>query len=213
MRGMAEASRPRRRKSSRLRRLRPQPLRRIERRGDDILIAGATAEIAGNGDAHLLFGRVRIVAQELDERRQNPWRAEAALKPMVFMEGLLQGMQPVGRRRDALHGENIMAVRLHREHQAGTRRALIEEDRACPANAVLAAEMGAGEAELVAAEISQRHADLDFFLVPLAVDGQRDFPLLSHCPSWCGRPAWASSKRACAFSNARRDSTAARCWR
>ena len=51
-------------------------------------------------------------------------------------------------------------------------------------NAVLAAEMGAGEAELVPDEISQRHADLDFFfLVPLAVDGQSNFPLLSHCHS------------------------------
>src|SRR5262245_37017796 len=146
MRGMAEASRPRRSKSSRLRRLRPQPLRRIERRGDDILIAGATAQIAGNGDAHLLFCRFRIVAQELDERRQNARRAEATLKPMVFMEGLLQGMQLVGRGRDALDGENIVAVRLHREHQAGTRRALIEEDRACTANAVLAADMASGEA-------------------------------------------------------------------
>jgi len=168
---------------SRLRRLRAQPLRRIERRGDDILIAGATAQIAGNGNAHLLLGRVRIVAQEFDERRQNARRAEATLKPVVFMEGLLQGMQLVGRGRDALDGENIVAVRLHREHQAGTRRAIIEEYGACPANAVLAAEMGAGEAELVADEISQRHADLDFFLVPLAVHGQRDFPLLSHCHS------------------------------
>ena len=92
-------------------------------------------------------------------------------------------MQLVGRRRDALDGENIMAVGLHREHKAGTRRAVIEEDGACPADAVLAAEMGAGEAELVADEIGQRDAHLDFFLVPLAVDGQSNFPLLSHCHS------------------------------
>src|SRR6516165_648620 len=92
MRGMAEPRRPRWRKSSRLRRLRPQPLRRVERGGHDILIAGATAQIAGNRDPHLLFGRVRIVPQELDERRQNPRRAEAALKAMMLMESLLQGM-------------------------------------------------------------------------------------------------------------------------
>src|SRR5215468_4630403 len=180
MRGMAEPRRPRRRKSSRLRWLRPQPLRRVERRGHDILIAGATAQIAGNRDPHLLFGRVRIVAQELDERRQNPRRAEAALKAMMLMESLLQGMQLVGRRRDALDGENIMAVRLHREHEAGTRRAVIEEDGACPADAVLATEMRAREAELVADEIGERDAHLDFVFVPLAVDGQRNFPLLSH---------------------------------
>src|SRR5262249_53436340 len=115
--------------------------------------------------------------------------------------------------RDALDGENIMAVRLHREHQAGARRTIVEEDGACPANAVLAAEMGTGEAELVTDEISQRHADLDFVLVALAVDGQGDLSLLSHCHPECARPAWASSKRACAFSNARRDRTAAKCWR
>src|SRR5260370_29198842 len=148
MRGMAEPRRRRRRKSSRLRWLRPQPLGRVERRGHDILIAGATAQIAGNRDPHLLFGRIRILAQELDERRQNARRAEAALKAMMLMESLLQGMQFVGRRRDALDGENIMAVALHREHQAGTRRAVIVEDGACPADAILAAEMGAGEAEL-----------------------------------------------------------------
>src|SRR5580704_12569780 len=43
-----------------------QPLRRIERGDDDVLIAGAAAQIAGNADTHFLFGRIRIVAQELD---------------------------------------------------------------------------------------------------------------------------------------------------
>src|SRR5258708_35086207 len=153
MRGMAEPRRPRRRKSSRLRWLRPQPLGRVERRGHDILIAGATAQIAGNRDPPLLFGRIRIVAKELDERRQNARRAEAALKAMMLMESLLQGVQLIGRRRDALDGENIMAVRLHREHQAGTRRAGIAKDGACPADALLASQTGAGDAELVADEI------------------------------------------------------------
>jgi hypothetical protein len=40
--------------------------------------------------------------------------------------------------------------------------------------------MGTGEAELMPNEISQRHADLDFFFVALAVDGQGDLSLLSH---------------------------------
>ena len=41
---------------------------------------------------------------------------------------------------------------------------------------MLAAEMGAGEAELVPNEIGQRHANLDLLVfVALAVDAQRDF--------------------------------------
>src|SRR5690349_24875439 len=43
------------------RRLSLQALRRIERGSNDALIAGAAAEIAGDRDAHLLLGRVRII--------------------------------------------------------------------------------------------------------------------------------------------------------
>jgi hypothetical protein len=39
-----------------------QPLRCIERGRDNALVAGAPAEIAGDGHPHLLFGRVGIVA-------------------------------------------------------------------------------------------------------------------------------------------------------
>src|SRR5215470_15269587 len=108
--------RPRWRKSSRLRWLRPQPLGRVERRGHDILIAGATARIAGNRDPHRLFGRIRIVAQELDERRQNARRAEAALKLILFLHTLVLLTYVASRGSGLLDGGNIMQVRFHGEH-------------------------------------------------------------------------------------------------
>ena len=122
-----------------------QPFRRVEGRDDDVLIASTTTQIAGNRDPYLLFGRVRIVAQELDQRRQHARRAEAALEAMVFMERLLQRMQSIRGRRDAFDGEELMSVRLHREHQAGPRRAAIEEDGASAAHAMLTA-LGLGHA-------------------------------------------------------------------
>src|SRR5215510_16576675 len=67
-----------------------QPFGCIERGVDNALIAGAAAQVAGDGDAHLLLGRVRIVAQELDERRQHAGRAEAALEAVIVAERLLQ---------------------------------------------------------------------------------------------------------------------------
>src|SRR5262249_548523 len=70
-----------------------QPLRRVERRVDDALIAGAPAEIARNRDPHLLLGGVRIVAQELDQRRQHAGGAEAALQAVIVAERLLQRVQ------------------------------------------------------------------------------------------------------------------------
>ncbi len=73
-----------------------------------------------------------------------------------------------------------MAVCLHRKHQAGARRAVIEQDGARAADAVLAAEVRASETKLMADEIRESDADLDLFLVPLAVDGQANFAALSH---------------------------------
>ena len=99
---------------------------------------------------------------------------------MVFMERLLQRVQLIRGGGNPLDGENIMAVRLHREHQAGARGAIVEQDGASAADAVLAAQMRAGQAELMADEIRQRDADLDFLLVALAVDGQRDLACLAH---------------------------------
>ncbi len=166
--------------SRRFRRLSPQSLRGIERRDDDVLVAGAAAEIARDRDPYLLLGRVRIVAQEFEQGRQHAWRAEAALQAVVLVESLLQRVQFGGRRGDALDREDLVAVRLHREHQAGARGIPVEQDGAGAAHAVLAAQMRTREAELVPHEIRERHTDLDLFLVALAVDGQRDLALFTH---------------------------------
>ena len=77
------------------------------------------------------------------------------MQAVVVAERLLQRMQLVGAGGDALDGQHLVAVGLHRQHQAGARRAAVEQDGAGAADAMLAAEMGAGEAELVADEIGQ----------------------------------------------------------
>jgi hypothetical protein len=91
--------------------LRPHPLRRVKRGDDDVLITGAAAQITGNGNSYLLLGRIRIVAQELNERRQNARRAEAALQAVIFMKRLLERMQSVGARRDPFDGHDFVTVR------------------------------------------------------------------------------------------------------
>src|SRR5436305_362199 len=78
-----------------------------------------------------------------------------------------------------------MPIRLHCQHEARPRRAPVEQNRARAAYPVLAAEMGTGQTKLLADEISQRDADLDFLLIALAIDGQRDFPCVAHYVSQC----------------------------
>src|SRR5690242_6265744 len=64
-------------------------LGRVEHGRDDALVSGAAAEIARDGDADVVIGRIGVVAQELDQCRQHARRAEAALKAVVLAERLL----------------------------------------------------------------------------------------------------------------------------
>ena len=78
------------------------------------------------------------------ERHQDAGGAEAALQRVMAPERLLQHRQAARRRREAFDGADVRAVRLHRERQAGARRHAVDLDRAGAADAVLAADMGAG---------------------------------------------------------------------
>src|SRR5215211_8939838 len=73
----------------RLRRCLLQPLGRVERGVDDALVAGAAAQIARDGDPHLAFGGIGIIAQELDQRGEDAGRAEAALQAVIVAERFL----------------------------------------------------------------------------------------------------------------------------
>ena len=69
-------------------------------------------------------------------------------------------MKPTGSRRHALDRLNDAALRLHCQHQTRTNGYPIDEHGACTANAVLAADMRAGGANLMAQKIGKMHARL-----------------------------------------------------
>src|ERR1700682_3037407 len=124
----------------------------------------------------------------------------------MLMECLLQRMQGLRVGRNAFDRHDLVAVGLHREHQARSRRIAVEQYSAGTAHAMLAAEMGAGEAELMTQEIRQRHAHRHGCLVVLAVDGDGDVSRLAH-------GLLRAPMRSCALRSARRDSTVANCCR
>src|SRR5207248_1282716 len=53
---------------------------------DDVLVAGAPAEVTGDAFADLLLRRLRRVVQEVDRRHDHPWRAVAALEAVLRPE-------------------------------------------------------------------------------------------------------------------------------
>ena len=66
----------------------------------------------------------------------------------------------------------LRAVALHRQHQAAAHDRAVDAHRAGTAHAVLAADMAAGERQVLAQEIDQGLARIDAFTHVLAVDGE-----------------------------------------
>ena len=118
--------------------------------------------------------------------------AEAALERVVALERVLQRREHrVARERlDRLDGR---AVGLHREQAAGAHRDAVEPHGAGAADAVLAADVGAGEAEAVPEEVGQEQARLD-----VLDDDARPFTVsvISVMPP-APRRAGAPARRAC----------------
>src|SRR2546422_2671761 len=72
-----------------------------------------------------------MLAQERDERHEDARRAEAALQPVSLAERGLKRMQRVARAvSEALHGLDLVAVRLDGEHEAGADRLAVLQDGA-----------------------------------------------------------------------------------
>ncbi len=96
-------------------------------------------------------------------------------------EGLLQRMQVI-HGPQSLDGENLVAIGLHGEHQAGADRLSVEQDGARAAHAVLAADVRAGQTQLVAQEVAQQQARLDgpFILGAVDGDGHIEFEKVAH---------------------------------
>src|SRR5687767_2218586 len=184
------------------------PSRGRQRGRDDVLVARAAAQVAGDRLPHLGLGRIRGLPQEARERHQEARRAEAALKAVMLAERLLKRIEPVAV-GETLHGLDLAPVYLRREQQTRAHGGAVEHDRARAADAVLAPEMGAGEVEVVPEEVGQGLPYLDRPLVHASVHGDPDGPLVHGRSFAPGCPSTRSRARA----SARRVSTPARCWR
>src|ERR1700760_331099 len=60
---------------------------------DDVVIAGAAADVAVERLADLLLARLRVVGEQLHRRHHHPGRAEAALQAVAFAKRRLHRMQ------------------------------------------------------------------------------------------------------------------------
>ena len=127
-----------------------------------------------------MFGGVRVLGQERNQRHQKTGGAEPALQAVFLAEGELDRVQvlvsachiPVG--RQAFDRGQLVAVHLHREQQARAHCLAVQQNRARAARTLFTADMGAGQSQIVAQEVAQQQSRLNRALVGRAVDGDVD---------------------------------------
>src|SRR5438093_815588 len=149
------------------------PVRGVLYGVDDVLVAGAAAEVARETLADLALRWRRVVLQQRHGRHDHPRRAEPALQPVLFPEAFLQRMQAtVG--REALDRGDRRAVGLDRKDGAGLRAPAVDENGAGAALTGVAPDVRPRQTQVFAEEVNKEHARVDVSLANLAVDGDRD---------------------------------------
>src|SRR5919106_3333126 len=85
---------------------------------DDVRVAGAAAEIAGDGLADLALVGTGAASQQLARRHDDARGAVPALQSVLLPERLLQRMQAVLGVGEPLDRRDLAPVRLRREDRA-----------------------------------------------------------------------------------------------
>src|SRR5689334_7444836 len=151
----------------------PEFGRRPQHRLDDVLVAGAAAQVAGQRPAHVLLGRVEALVKERLGGQHHARRAEPALQPVLLPEALLQRVQLAGGGQ-ALDGADLHSVGLYGQHRAGFDRAPVHQHGAGAAVGGVAAHVGPGQAEPAADQVGQQKPRLHLGDLLLAVDCELD---------------------------------------
>ena len=147
--------------------------RRVLNRSDDVLVAGAAAEVALEPEAHLLLAGIRVLLEQVDGAHDHARRAVAALEGVLLVEGTLHGME-LAVLREALDRRHLAAVGLHREHGARLHGLAVDVHGAGAAVGRVAADVRPGQAKPVAQELHKQHPGLDVLLDAFAVDRHGD---------------------------------------
>src|SRR5712691_2437375 len=149
---------------------------------DDGLVPGAAAVVAGNMVSDLFSGALLLLKNQILSGHQHSRRAEAALQRVLLVKRFLQRLQLAGIRK-ALDGVHPTAVRLHGEHQAAAHDVAVDPHGACAAHPVLATDVRAGEAQLIAQEVDEVLPRSNAAAHPRAVHAQRGFYSVFHTRS------------------------------
>src|SRR4051812_17065493 len=116
---------------------------------DDVVVTGAPAQVAFEPVPDLVLARIRRAATQVGRTHDHPRCAEPALQAMVLLERGLHRVQ-LAAGGEPLDRGDLGALGLDREHGARLDGLAVNVDGARAALAGVAADVRAGEPELLA---------------------------------------------------------------
>src|SRR5215831_7006108 len=154
--------------------LRRGRLARSPDRVDDVLIAGAPAEITLEPGTDAFLRRLRFTPEQFQRAHDHSRGAEPALQGVMLAEGGLQRMLGITRLAQALDRVDRRSVRLNGQDRARLHGAAVEVHGARAALGRVAADMRARDAEVIPQEVHKQLPGLNLSLPPRAVDSNGD---------------------------------------
>src|SRR6266851_1928744 len=140
---------------------------------NDVLVAGAAAEIAFEFFADGVVRKIMALAMDdIYRGHDHAGGAETALQAVMFAERLLHRMQRRAVGGKALDGLDLMSVGHHRERGAGFDRLAVEMHDAGAALRGVAADMGAGQPQILAQKLHKQCAGVDIGIYGVTVHDQ-----------------------------------------
>ena len=115
---------------------------------------------------------VALAVDDIDRGHDHAGGAEAALQAMMLAERLLHRMQRRAVGSQPLDGPHFVAVGHDRERGAGLHRLAVEMHDAGAALRGVAADMGAGQPQILAQELHQEGAGVDIGVDGITVHNQ-----------------------------------------
>ncbi len=144
-------------RNSLIRRFADSPFCRQFDRVHNLLVAGAAAEVGGDGAADFVAGGVGVGAQQGFGSEDHSGRAVAALHRAAFQERLLQVAEAAVGGVDAFDGGDGASGNLRRRRAARFRQFAVHQHRTRAARARIAAALRPRQAERRAQQIDQQH--------------------------------------------------------
>jgi hypothetical protein len=146
-----------------------QLLRSILISFDDVDVAGATAQVAGNRVSDFVIGRIGVLTKEGVSSHKHSWSTVTTLQSMLLKEAFLERMQ-FAVLFETFDSGYVSAIGLHRESCTRLNGTPIHHDSTRTTVACVTTDVCSGKSERFAYEVNEQQSRFNFGGMLSAID-------------------------------------------